>query len=121
MLAGDAGAPWAIAASSTTVYWTDLQYGRVMSVPAGGGPPTTIASLDAGGNPVVLEVNGIALDSTNLYWSNAAGTLMTAPLDGGAVVTLVSLPSEGARGIAIDATSIYWTTDVGDVLKLTPK
>ena len=62
---------------------------------------------------------GIAVDTTNVYWTNTgggpAGTIinlvMKVPLGGGLAVTLAS--GEGALGIAVDATSVYWT-DMGD-------
>jgi len=67
------------------------------------------------------------VDGTSVYWTNSAsvGSVMKAPLGGGASTTLVSgrfYPD----AIAVDATSIYWMdggkSAVGFlVMKLTPK
>ena len=67
---------------------------------------------------------GIAVDTTNVYWTNTgggpAGTIinlvMKVPLGGGLAVTLAS--GEGALGIAVDATSVYWTG--GDTVMKVP-
>ena len=60
---------------------------------------------------------GIAVDSTNVYWTNMGGgpagtiidAVMKVPLSGGPAVALASADSSSI-GIAVDATSVYWTT-----------
>jgi hypothetical protein len=59
---------------------------------------------------------GLALDATNLYWSdNMRGEIMVAPKSGASprVLATDTRPLE----LAVDATSIYWTDQQGLVLK----
>jgi hypothetical protein len=61
----------------------------------------------------------IAIDSTNVYWTDDwAGTLMAVPLGGGAPTTLAEGDDFG--GIAVDETSVYWTNEVGLIPELYP-
>jgi hypothetical protein len=50
----------------------------------------------------------IAVDTTSVYWSTVAGTLMKVPLGGGTSQTLAS-PNTTVFFLAVDATSVYWT------------
>jgi hypothetical protein len=54
-------APAAIVVDDTTIYWSDLNAGDVMSVPLGGGETTTLATMQA--------TDTLVLDSTALYWT----------------------------------------------------
>ncbi len=115
----------ALAADSTSVYWTEYdptatpQIGAVMKAPLTGGTPVTLASaLPAGG--------GLAVDPAYVYYPSVntscsqfpCSLLMKVPIGGGTPVTLAV---EGeVSGIAVDATSAYFTSDFG-VYKVTPK
>ena len=71
--------------TSTSVYWTNWDGpGEVMSAPIGGGTtPTTLVSNQS-------HPRNIAVDSTNVYWTNdnnSAGTVMKMPIAGGTTVT----------------------------------
>ena len=70
----------------------------------------------------------MAIDSASVYWVDTnGGTIMKAPLTGGAATTLAS--GQGSPlVIAIDSTSVYWGSYChsgnqvdGAVVKLTPK
>lgn len=75
----------------------------VLSIPPGGGLPTTLASGQAG-------ITSIAADGTNVYWvTQAGGTVVKEPVDGGLAVTLWSSASTSPYGIAVDSTNVYWT------------
>jgi hypothetical protein len=64
-------------------------------------------------------VHGIAVDGTSVYWvtssaGNASdGTVMKAPVAGGAATTLAT-GQAAPRAIAIDATNVYWTNFYGN-------
>jgi hypothetical protein len=52
--------------------------------------------------------SAIAIDSSNVYWSDdTLGTIMSAPLGGGGVVTRATGQGKSAW-IVTDATSLYW-------------
>jgi hypothetical protein len=60
--------------------------------------------------------HGLAVDTTNVYWTNdgsdsrCKGIVVKAPVGGGAPVVLVRGPSDGAAfALTIDATSAYFT------------
>lgn len=110
VLATDQYAPSFIALDSTSAYWTDDGSGSVAKVPLGGGTVTTLAAAHDG------YAIGIALSSTQVYWTNAFAVL-SMPLDGGAVVTLAP-QQNSATGVVVDATSVYWANQYHTVMKM---
>ena len=49
----------------------------------------------------------IAVDAANVYWTEASGNVMQAPLGGGTPFTLAS-GQPGPTGIAVQGGSVYW-------------
>lgn len=64
----------------------------------------------------VIDPSHLALNSEAVYWSNLY-EILTAPLQGGAVTTLVE-KANGVLALAVDASSLYWAQMDGDLLKL---
>jgi hypothetical protein len=98
---------------ATGVYWTrGADAGStVMSLPLGGGVPTTIVAVQG-------EVQGLAVDATHAYWTEVVSdagaplpnsVVMSVPLAGGTPTTIAS-GQVGAGELAVDSTSVYWTT-----------
>jgi hypothetical protein len=79
--------------------------------------PRTDATGDCREGLVILAsgqdevgVGGLAVDSTNVYWTkNVSGTVMKVPKCGGVPSALAS-EQNGLWAIAVDGTSVYWTT-----------
>jgi hypothetical protein len=97
-----------IAVDSARVYWTEISAGNVMSVPIGGGTPTTLASGE-------IRPTAIAVDTTSAYWivmgeENALsiGSIMKVPLSGGEAITLASEQVYPSSNIVVDGTKVYW-------------
>jgi hypothetical protein len=119
--------PTAIAVDATNVYWLDRKAGEVRSMPKVGGAVVTLATFPprATGSSDVTP-NQLAVGSAAIYWvvplaasgaSCSAGTVMSAPLDGGA--STIAPAQANPQGIAINASDVYWTNyDEGDVRKL---
>jgi hypothetical protein len=92
-----------IASNAASLYWTDPIGGTLRSMPKSGGTSTILAN-DPGNSP-----SGIAVDSTNVYWTQLIqpGNVMAVPLGGGQALTMgyaVNTP-----GVASDGTFVYWT------------
>ncbi|HLK41069.1 MAG TPA: hypothetical protein VKU41_30165 [Polyangiaceae bacterium] len=76
----------------------------------GGTAPTKLADIGSGPS----GIGGLALDSTNIYWTQAS-TVMSVPLGGGTPTPLASDQSPSAprySGIAVDQNNAYWTASV---------
>lgn len=90
----------AIEVDAHDVYWGDLALSdNVGKIPIGGGTTTSLATG---------LVTGLALDSTNLYWSdgNVKG-LLKVPIGGGTPSTIWT-GSDAPFGLVVDATNLYW-------------
>jgi hypothetical protein len=90
-----------VAVDTTSVYWVGST--AAMKTSLGGGVGITLCSVQ--GSPYA-----VALDSSNLYWSNSAtsGAIMSVPVNGGNANTIAS-GQNTPKGIAIDSQYIYWT------------
>src|SRR5262249_16651893 len=52
---------------------------------------------------------GIAVDDSQVYWTNREGTVLSAPLAGGPP-TVVASDQPFASALAVDSLNVYWTT-----------
>jgi hypothetical protein len=93
--------PAGIAVNATNVYWADVA-GGIGRVPLSGGSATFLG-------PTTGQ-SAIALDAVHVYWDFA--DVQSAPLAGGSIATLLSIPFGGqsayASGLAVDTTSLYF-------------
>jgi hypothetical protein len=99
-----------IATDGTTVFYAFNS--GIRSVPAGGGAVTTVAF-----DMVALSV---AVDSTNVYWTDVADRVMSAPknqMNGAGTAPASGQP--GASCLAVDATNLYWLA--GNEVRMAPK
>jgi len=92
-----------IVADITGMYWTeDIE---VMEVGLDGGTAVTLAKD-------VAPVGPLAIDGTNVYWTDSGGFVFRVPKGGGAIVTLATAqPGPGA--IALSTSSVYWANGSG--------
>jgi hypothetical protein len=93
-----------IAVDATSVFWMagipDASGGALMTVPIGGGTPTTLASRP--GTPAHL-----AVDASYAYWTEQTqGAVLKVSLTGGAPTTIA--PAPGAWQIVVGDTDVYW-------------
>jgi hypothetical protein len=102
--------PRAITIDSVNVYWvTDYLNGGtgdVWKAPIGGGTAGTRLATGQG------YLQGIAVDTANVYYSDSNGTVRKVPIAGGtptALATGVSSPF----GVAVDFYNVYWTSTTG--------
>lgn len=106
--------PYAIALDESSVYWTITgdampNAGSVMMLPKRGGTPITLASG-------INVPAAIAVDATGVYWDDTLfvgggmgrGVIMRAPLDGGAPVTVASVPDNFAPAMQSVGGDLFW-------------
>jgi hypothetical protein len=88
-----------LALSATTLAFTYSN--AVLTVPVGGGTPTTIGC----GASTPSEV---ALDAANVYFTTFDGNVMKAPI-GGATATTLASGQVSPGPLVVDAKYVYWT------------
>jgi len=91
-----------LAIDATNVYWTAGNDGTVTKVPIIGGPAVILAENEN-------AATGIAVDGSNVYWSNGL-SIKKIPIGGGAAV---AIGSNANWTIAVDSASAYWSTPTG--------
>lgn len=100
-----------IAIDASQVYWG---YRDLYRVPLGGGTPAIHYNLSYG------QYDALAVDNTNLYFTDGYGNVSAVPLAGGSAAVLA--PTAGALlGLAADGTSVYWTDGVNALVKKVPR
>jgi hypothetical protein len=111
-----------LATTRTNLYWVSGNTISTCPMSNGlgpcSGPPTALATTSVGS-----PVSQLAVDSTALYWSDSQeGLIVKVPLDGSALVTLVS-GSANLGEIAVGPTCVFWAGQDGDagVLKAIAK
>lgn len=102
--------PGALTLDSGNVYWSegvvygDLEgFGRVASVPIGGGATNTLIS------GVQSNLAPIAVDEANVYVADR-WTVKKVPIGGGQIEQL-AIAGSYIRSIVTDGTSVYWSED----------
>ena len=106
--------PWDIEVDATMMYWSEQgsspNSGKIMKASKiDGANGTAIAMGQA-------SPEGIAIDATTIYWANKGnGTIMKAPLAGGASTVLAS-GQKTPVNVAVDATHVYWTDPKADLV-----
>jgi hypothetical protein len=108
--------PAGLAMNDTHVFWADWDEqlgGAIMRYPKGA--TSAAPHLTLAGAPV-----GLALDATNLYFTDINGLrVVQAPLDGSSpqdIATTGNYP----WAIAVDGTNVYWTDPVENTISTTP-
>jgi sugar lactone lactonase YvrE len=107
----------AVAVDSAQVYWGDDSHG-IFSMSPDGGTPVTVASV----RYVDAECQ-LAFDATRVYWPAYPGgdAVQAAPLGGGTIATLVTIPSMlgDTSSIAVDSMNAYFSqSNIGKVLSV---
>jgi hypothetical protein len=70
----------------------------------------------------LLSPYHVAVDDTNVYWTDSSGDrVMRAPIAGGWPTVVASTGTPSPAGIAVDGTSVYWASTGGQRLLKCPK
>jgi hypothetical protein len=93
---------------------------------AGGDVPCTetcAGACSAGGCMVTLATEAtpyvVLVDAENVYWTDAAGTIVKEAKAGGTPTTIYSQWGESLQNVAVDGDAIYWTNEQpGSIMKL---
>jgi hypothetical protein len=108
-LVGSVGDVTAIGLSPSMLYVAQYALGQLAMCPLPGCSSVTITASH------VVGADGIALDTTYVYWVDSNGEMLRCPLSGcnGAPQSLwrgaPGSTQAGTVGIAVDATNVYWT------------
>jgi hypothetical protein len=111
VLTTNQSSPNVITVDQNSVYWAAYYSFTVDKIAKAGGTATTISSGEV--NP-----SGIALDATNVYWSDRGygggdGYVKRAPVAGGAVSNIVGGLNTKPAAVAVDGANVYYAT-LGD-------
>jgi hypothetical protein len=105
-----------VASDETSVYilHNEGPTTRVVSVPWGGGPATTLSTVQQSGF-------GILVDERDVYFTSLAGGLLQRVAKRGGPTELLAVnvvgPETRGGALAGDATHVYWSTGDGAVLR----
>src|SRR5262249_326144 len=106
--------PLALTVDATSIYFVDGV--GVRSAPIGGGAPMNVWVGSAN-----FSFEGIAVDSTHVYWTNSFdNTIRRGGLDGSMPTAMASQQTGTDLPIVVDDKSIYWLGQAG-IRALTPK
>lgn len=119
---------FALAINSTNVFFysSNGSSGSVMTVPLSGTGLSTATTAALG----AFYPLGIAIDSTNVYWTDIeGGNIMYASLGAINAAPTILASGQGTAGstsgepldIAVDATNVYWTTRQGGTVMTVAK
>ncbi len=121
------GEPFAFADAAvddTNVYFPQVDpstsAGFLMAAPVAGGTAFTLASVGGypGGSSPEVAVSAIAVDGTNVYWTELGtpGLLRKVSRMGGTALTIVADEAgNNPSGIQVDGTNVYWIDINGNV------
>jgi len=130
----DGGSPWGdltVSSDGSTLFGIvssggTAGAGEIFSIPASGGPLTTLTSFDGANlnHPYgSLTASGSTLyGMTSVLYNSGAGTIFSAPVNGGAATTLASLNGNGAGSqgsgngrltLSPDGSTLYGMTAAG--------
>jgi hypothetical protein len=94
--------------NNATVFWTNFGSGgaadgSVVSLPLGGGTPSTLVSGR-------WTPQGIAADDTYVFWAESSqNQLLRRPLGGSTTTTLSTGASSSPTAVALGAGTVYWS------------
>jgi len=106
------GEPMGIAHDDTHVYWID-ETGELFGCPLGGCGDAGPSALNS---PSAWVSEALAVDDTNIYWTNGNNSGLgsveqCAKNDCLATTTILASGRSGPAGIAVDATDVYWVEE----------